>query len=185
MTFRILPRQKPLKTAFARALRHDGGIAATEFALILPVLLLVLMGTIELTNAMTAKRKLLNATQSAADLIGQETDITSTEFDTIYLAARLTMSPVDVTNMTIGVASVRYDDTTGAPTLDWTDSYGGGTVTDPLTKAVGHGEAGASIIIVSATNVYSPLVTLIIPTSFVMRETTYVRPRTVDYVIKN
>jgi Flp pilus assembly protein TadG len=127
----------------------------------------------------------LNATQTAADLIGQEIDVTSADLSTIYLAARLTMSPVTTTNMTIGVASVRFDDTTGSPILDWTDSYGGGVVTDPLTKASGHGEAGASIIIVSATNVYSPLVTLIAPASFIMHETTYVRPRTVSYVIKN
>lgn len=185
MTFSILPWQKNFKTALKRALRHDGGIAATEFALILPILLLVLMGAIELTNGLAAKRKLLNATQTAADLIGQETDVTSSDLSTIYLAARLTMSPVTTTNMTIGVASVRFDDTTGNPILDWTDSYGGGTVTDPLTKANGHGEARASIIIVSATNVYSPLITLIIPTSFIMHETTYVRPRTVSYVMKN
>lgn len=185
MTFSILPWQPNFKTALKRALRHDGGIAATEFALILPILLLVLMGTIELTNALAAKRKLLNATQSAADLIGQSTDVTSSDLDTIYLAARLTMSPVVTTNMTIGVASVRFDDTTGAPTLDWIDDYNNGTVTDPLVKAVGHGEAGASIIIVSTTNIYTPLIELIIPTSFVMRETTYVRPRTVSYVMKN
>ncbi|MCR4377032.1 MAG: pilus assembly protein [Rhodospirillales bacterium] len=185
MTFNILPRQKNFTAALKCMLHHDDGIAATEFALILPILLLVLMGTIELTNALAAKRKLLNATQTAADLIGQETDVTSADLSTIYLAARLTMSPVTTTNMTVGVASVRFDDTTGDPTLDWSDGYGGGTVTDPLTKATGHGEAGASIIIVSATNVYSPLITLIIPTSFIMHETTYVRPRTVSYVMKN
>jgi Flp pilus assembly protein TadG len=185
MIFCIIPKQTNFKTAIRRAFRHDGGIAATEFALILPVLLLVLMGTIELTNALSAKRKLLNATQTAADLIGQETDVTSSELATIYLAARLTMSPISTVNMTIGVASVRFDDTTGDPTLDWTDSYSGGTVTDPLTKAVGHGEAGDSIIIVSTSNVYSPLIELIIPTSFIMYETTYIRPRTVSYIIKN
>jgi len=61
MTFRILPRQPSIKTALRRALGHEGGIAATEFALILPVLILVLMGAIELTNALSAKRKLVNA----------------------------------------------------------------------------------------------------------------------------
>lgn len=184
MMFRILPRQKNLKTAIARAVRHDGGIAATEFALILPVLLLILMGTIELTNAMTAKRKLLNATQTAADLIGQETNITASDLSTIYLAARLTMSPLDTTGMTIGVTSVRFDDSTGDPYVDWTDSYGGGTVVDPLVKATGHGEAGSSIIILSATHIYSPLITLIIPNAFIMTEVTYVRPRTVSWVMK-
>lgn len=184
MKFSILPRHKNFKTAIARAARHDGGVAATEFALILPVLLLILMGTIELTNALTAQRKLLNATQSAADLIGQETDVTTSDLSTTYLAARLVMSPVDTTNMTIGVASVRFDNTTGAPTLDWTDSYNSGAVSDPLTKATGRGAAGDSIVIVTATSVYSPLVEMIIPSSFIMTETTYIRPRTVSYIMK-
>lgn len=185
MNIRILPRQSSFRTALKRAFHHEGGIAAAEFALILPVLLLVLMGTIELTNALTAKRKLLNATQTAADLIGQETDVTSSDLSTIYLASRLTMSPLNAGTMSIGVASVRFDSTTGTPSLDWTDGYGGGEVVDPLLKADGRGEAGASIVILTTKYAYSPLITLIIPTSFFMSETTYVRPRTVSYIMKN
>jgi len=184
MTFNILPQQKGLKTAFWQAARHDGGIAATEFAMILPFLLLILMGVIELSNAMTAKRKLLNAVQSASDLIGQNTDVTSTDLDSIYLAAALTMDPLDTSSLTIGVSSVRFDDTTGAPAEDWTDSYNGGTVYLPLDKATGRGEAGASIVIVTGTYTYQPLIKLIIPASFTLNEIAYVRPRKVSYIMK-
>lgn len=184
MTFRILPRQPSLKAALRRAVRHEGGIAATEFALILPVLILVLMGAIELTNALSAKRKLVNAVQSAADLIGQQTNVTTSDLNTTYLAARLTMSPLNVSTMTLGVASVRFSDTTGSPALDWTDSYGGGTVVDPLDKALGRGEAGASVVIVSGTYIYQPAIKLIIPFDFVMNETVYARPRTVSWIMK-
>lgn len=184
MTFNILPRQTKLKTAFLRAMRHDGGVAATEFALVLPFLLLILLGVVELSNAMQAKRKLLNAVQSASDLIGQKTDITSTDLDSIYLAADLTMTPLDTTSLAIGVASVRFDDTTGSPTLDWTDSYNGGSVDTPEDKATGRGEAGASIVIVSASYTYEPLVTLIIPASFDITEIAYVRPRKISYILK-
>lgn len=184
MTFSILPRQRNFKAAIVNGVRHDGGIAATEFAIILPVLLLVLMGVMELTNALSAKRKLLNAVQSASSLIGQQTNVTTADLDTFNLAARLTMSPLDVSTMTIGVASVRFDDTSGAPVLDWTASYGGGVVVDPLLKADGRGEAGDSIIITTGTYIYTPLIKLILPVSFVMSETTYVRPRTVSWVMK-
>lgn len=184
MAFRIFPRQKSFKTALFAATRHEGGIAATEFALILPVLMLILMGTIELTNALTTKRKLLNAVQSTADLIGQQTNVTASDLSTIYLASRLTMTPLDVTTLSLGVASVRFDDLTGDPSLSWTDSYGGGMVTDPLVKATGRGEAGASIIIVSGSYTYTPLIKLIIPSNFVMNEIIYARPRTVSWVMK-
>lgn len=184
MTFNILPKQKGPVTALKHAVRHDGGIAATEFAMILPIFLLILMGVIELSNAMLAKRKLLNAVQSASDLIGQNTDVTSTDLNSIYLAADLTMAPLNTATMAIGVASVRFDDITGNPTLDWTDGYNGGNVYLPLDKATGRGEAGASIVIVTGTYTYQPLIKLIIPASFTLNEVAYVRPRKVSYIMK-
>jgi Flp pilus assembly protein TadG len=165
-------------------MRQDGGVVATEFALILPVLLLVLMGVIELTNALQAERKLLNATQTVADLIGQKTDLTTAQLDDIYLAANLTLAPLSTLGYTIGVSSVRFDDLTGDPVVDWSGTYNGGTVTEPLVKAVGRGEPGASIIIVSSTYLYRPLIKLIIPVDLTLKETSYVRPRKVSYVAK-
>lgn len=179
--------RNPLKftTLIKRFKCHERGVAAVEFALVLPVLLLILMGVIELSNVMMVERKLLNAMQSAADLIGQDTDITDAELDDIFFAAQLTMNPYDTSNLTIGVASVRFDDTTGNPTLDWSEGWNGGSVTNPTTLAAGRGEAGASIVIVSGVYSYTPLSTLIITSTMSLGEISYVRPRKVDYIIKN
>jgi len=184
MTFPIRPRQKNLSAAIKAAHRQDGGVVATEFALILPVLLLILMGVIELTNALQAERKLLNATQTVADLIGQKTDLTTADLNDIYLAANLTLSPLSTVGYTIGVASVRFDDLTGDPVVDWSGTYNGGSVFEPLVKAVGRGEPGASIIMVTSTYIYQPLIKLIIPVNLTLSETSYVRPRKVSYVAK-
>ncbi|PHS78372.1 MAG: hypothetical protein COB59_07340 [Rhodospirillaceae bacterium] len=184
MRFKISPPQHGLIRALKSISAQDKGVVAVEFALILPFLLLILMGVIELSHGLQAKRKLLNAVQTASDLISQQTDITSTDLDSIYLAAHLTMNPLNTTGMTIGVASVRFDDATGTPTLDWADSSNGGTVVDPLIKADGRGEAGASIVIVTGHYTYRPLVRLIVPVDFTMTETSYVRPRKVSYVLK-
>jgi len=182
MRFRLFKRN-PRRT-FQAFPGHDGGVVATEFALIVPFLLLVLMGVIELTNALMVQRKLLNSVQTTADLIGQQTDVTSADLSTIYLGAALALNPYDAANLTIGVASVRFDDSTGDPTLDWTDSYNSGEVSDPLVKAEGRGAAGDSIIIVSGTYAYSPLVRLIIPVDLTLSEVTYMRPRTVSWIMK-
>ena len=185
MTMRIRPRCLTIRTALKGLKCHDGGVAAVEFALVLPVLLLILMGVIELSNVMMVERKLLNSMQSVADLIGQKTDITTADLTDIYVAGQLTMNPYDTANLTIGVASVRFDDTSGDPTLDWSDGWNGGSVTNPTTLAVGRGEAGASIVIVSGVYTYTPLSSLIIPTTLSLGEISYVRPRKVDYIIKN
>lgn len=163
---------------------NERGIAATEFAMVLPFLLLLLLGIMEFSNVMSVERKLLNAMQSAADLIGQKTDVTDADLAEIYTAAQLTMSPYSTTPLTIGIASVRFDDTTGDPTLDWSDGWNGGSVVNPTTLATGHGEAGASIIIVSGVYTYTPLADLIIPNTLSLEEVSYMRPRKVDYILK-
>lgn len=178
MTFRILRKLTNFR-------KRDDGVAAMEFALVLPVLLIILMGTIEFSNVLMVERKLLNAMQSVADLIGKETDVSDADLDEIFYAAQLVMYPYASSNMTIGVASVRYDDDTGTPTLDWSDSWNGGSVQNPTTLAAGRGSAGESIIIVSGSYAYTPLSTLVITSSFSLGETSYVRPRKVDYILKN
>lgn len=177
-------RRPPLYAPLKRFRGAQSGLAATEFALMVPILLLILLGIIEFSNALSVKRKLLNAVQTTADLITQQTDVTAADLDTFFLGGQLALAPFDTTKLTLGVASVRYDDDTGDPYLDWTDNYNGGSVFEPLVKAAGHGSAGDSIIIVSGTYAYSPLVSLIIPTDITMTELTYMRPRTVSYVLK-
>lgn len=184
MGFKVLPQHHGLKKCLINIKADNKGVVAVEFALILPFLLLILMGVIELSNGLLAKRKLLNAVQTASDLISQEVDINATKLSSIYLASHLTMNPLNSANMTIGIASVRFDDATGEPTLDWADGDNSGAVTNPLVKAVGRGEAGASIIIVTGSYAYQPLVRLIIPVDFSMTETSYARPRKVSYILK-
>jgi len=173
-----------LFATFRTFARHEQGIAATEFALVVPFLLVLLLGIIEFSNVMTVERKLLNSMQTAADLIGQYTDISDSDLAEIYTAARLTMSPYSTTPMTIGIASVRFDDTTGAPVLDWSSGWNGGSVVNPTTLATGHGEAGASIIIVSGVYSYTPLADLVLPSTLTLEEVSYMRPRKVDYILK-
>jgi len=132
------------------ALKHfignAGGAVAIEFALILPVMVVMLTGLIELSYLMMAERRVSGAAHSTADLISQETDVTSTTLDDIFAAAALIMAPFDTANLTIGVSSVRFDDSTGNPFQDWSSAYNSGSVSNPTTLATGMGEAGSSVI---------------------------------------
>ena len=166
-----------------RFTRDTGGIAALEFAFMAPVLLLVLMGVIELTNALSAKRKLLASVQSTADLIGQQTNVTASDLDLYLLGGQLAFAPYDSGKLKLAVVSVRYDDISGDPYVDWTDSYNGGTVGDPLIKAQDHGDPGDSIIIVTGTYTYSPIASIVMAADVTMTEIAYVRPRTSSYVL--
>lgn len=58
-----------LNNIMLRLRRSEAGVALLEFALILPVLLLLLVGSIELARFFLANQKLDNATSTIADLI--------------------------------------------------------------------------------------------------------------------
>jgi len=49
----------------AAASRHDRGVAAVEFAMIMPVLLLLVMGIIDLGRALATKQEVTHATREA------------------------------------------------------------------------------------------------------------------------
>lgn len=177
-------KRLPLPRLVRRLIRDNRGVAAVEFALLLPVLLLLLSGIIELSNFLMAERRLLEAGNSVADLVGQSTDLSTSDLNDIYSAAAQVMAPFPTTTLKIGVASVRYNDTTGVPYLSWSSSYNTGSVSNPTTKATGLGQAGESIIIVTASYTYTPILKTVIKGSYTLTETTYVRPRNLSYVGK-
>ncbi len=158
------------------------GVAAIEFALTAPFMALLLIGVVELTNYITAIRKVGAAAHTAADLIAQETDISTSDLSTIFQASRYVIDPLNDANLTLGAASVRYDVDTGDPEEDWTGNYNSGSVSNSTTQATGLGSAGESVIIVTATYAYTPAFTLVLSGTYTISETAITRPRYINYV---
>ncbi|MCC7016550.1 MAG: pilus assembly protein, partial [Rhodospirillales bacterium] len=164
-------------------LRDTSGAVAVEFALILPVLITMIMGTIELTNFLTAQRKILAAAQTISDLISQETDVTSTDLDDLIAAGKMVLRPMNTSLLSVGVASVRFD-ASSTPSVDWTHSLSGGAVANATTLATPVAQANSSVIIVYASYSYTPITGSLILSSRTLSETSITRPRTVSYVSK-
>jgi Flp pilus assembly protein TadG len=66
-----------------RAGRDEKGVAAVEFGLIAPVLLLMLVGTIEVSRAVSMDRRFGTVTSMVADLVAREKTITSGDVNSI------------------------------------------------------------------------------------------------------
>ncbi|NQW02348.1 MAG: pilus assembly protein [Rhodospirillales bacterium] len=163
-------------------LKNTMAAAAVEFALTAPLMAVCLVGVVEVSNYITAVRKVTSAAHTAADLIAQSTDITSSELSVLFQASRLVIDPLDDSDLTLGAASVRYDDDTGDPTEDWTGSYNSGSVSNSETQAANLGSAGESVIIVTATYSYTPAFDLVLSGPYTISETAITRPRYADYV---
>jgi Flp pilus assembly protein TadG len=114
---------------------HEHAIAAVEFALVLPFMIALLLGGIEISNAVSVSRKVTLTAHSVADLVTQYSSISSTQMSTILGATSVIMAPYSSTNLTFSVTAVKTNASSVA-TVCWSTSSSvkvGSTVTLPTS----------------------------------------------------
>ncbi|WP_420407595.1 TadE/TadG family type IV pilus assembly protein [Hoeflea sp.] len=78
----------------ARRLRGSReGVGAVEFALIAPVLIVLYMGSLEVSVAMSVNKKLARASSTVADLITQENSVSKADLEAMINVAESVMTP--------------------------------------------------------------------------------------------
>ncbi len=78
-----------------RLWKHQGGIAAVEFALVAPILMLLFMGAVEITRYVIIAQKTEKAALSMSDIVAQSEDVSSDDLDTLILAVGEIMKPLE------------------------------------------------------------------------------------------
>lgn len=155
-------------TAFFKALARDArGVAAVEFGYIAPVMLLMLIGTIEVSRAVAIDRRFGLATSMVADLVAREKKMTAADLNAIYNIVAHVMSPYNAANLRIKVVPVKANPSNAASTLVYAattnrPSYNGAAVPakcSAYSLTAGLVAAGSSVIVVETTYGFSPLLT--------------------------
>lgn len=148
--------------ATLRRLKADRrGIAAVEFALLLPFLLILLIGMSETVTALNTDRKVSQVASSAADLVAQAESISTSEIADIMLAAKQIMLPYSDTPLDVIIASVTFNDD-GDPEVDWSRNKSGTAPwsagsTPPIEIPEAISVAGSSLIVGKSSYAYVPL----------------------------
>lgn len=107
-------------------LKARDGLAAVEFAFIAPVLGTLLLGTIELCNALQCHQKVTMVASSAADLVAQATNVSDSDMADVFSAASAIVYPFAQDNVSIVVSSVMSDGS-GNGTVAWSKANSNGT----------------------------------------------------------
>lgn len=89
--------------------RDQRALAATEFALIFPILFMMLLGTVELGNGIMANQKTIMASQVVSDLITRSEAVTAAQLSEAKAAGRLALDPFDADLVGFDIVSIRYD----------------------------------------------------------------------------
>jgi Flp pilus assembly protein TadG len=102
------------------------GVAATEFAMVVPFMLALLVGGVELGDGMAINVKVSATAHSVADMVTQNTSLSTASMQNILTGATSIIAPYPVNNsqLTVTVSEVSSD-ANGNLTLQWSQSYNG------------------------------------------------------------
>lgn len=106
----------------ARFRRGEAGVAAIEYAMLLPFMVLLYFGSLETAELLLADRKTTTLSSSVADLVAQDDLIIDAEIEDIFAAAAAVLSPFDEAEVGIAVYSVRAD-AGGNLSITWCDRF--------------------------------------------------------------
>lgn len=160
------------------ALRDRSGISAIEFALILPVMIVMYMGAVELSHALTVDRRVSSVASSIADLAAQTEVIDAGEVQDLFTASTSIMTPYDASPISIVVSSVEANED-NETTVGWSCAHNGSprSVGSEVTLPNGLTQPFSSVIMAEVTYSYTPPLGEIITGNLTFSETFYLRPR--------
>ncbi|UVK56952.1 pilus assembly protein [Mesorhizobium sp. AR02] len=172
------------------------GVAAVEFALIVPILLVMYFMTMEASQAIETSKKVSRIGSMVADLVTQQPTIVKADLDAIMKIGTSTIQPYNRSTPNITITAIQVTtDTPPKVNVVWSRKVANGvysiatalpaTTTVPATLKV----AGTFLIRVESNLSYSPIInwqsdtqqklglTQSLTTTIPMGETYYLRPR--------
>jgi Flp pilus assembly protein TadG len=166
-----------------RALRGDHrGVAAVEFAIVLPFMLTLYVGGVELGDGLSINVKVTDTAHIVADLTSQNTCVTSGTtgtMATILGASSATIAPYSASNLVVTVSEVSTN-ASGVATVAWSQSLNGTartvgqTMTLPTSLA---GQANISLILGEVSYAYTPQLGYTITGTVNLADSYYLFPR--------
>ncbi|MCP3475407.1 pilus assembly protein [Bradyrhizobium sp. CCGUVB1N3] len=153
-------------------------LAATEFAVMVPLMLVLFFGTIEVSSGVAIDRKVTIMARTLSDLTSQSTSVGDTDMTNFFAASYGIMTPYYNSTVTSATISELYvDPTTKVARVQWSKGSSArsqaSVVTIPSTLAIG----GTYVIFSEVSYVYTPTIGYVLTSSITLSDVAYSRPR--------
>jgi Flp pilus assembly protein TadG len=154
------------------------GVSAVEFALLLPLMVALYLGVVEISQGIAAQRKVTMTARTIADLVSQTTNAANSYMSNSLDAATAVMAPFPDSNLKVTVTSIEIDDN-GKARVSWSDTKNGtarakgSTVTLPTALVI----AKSSLIWSEVEYAYTPTIGYVISGTLTLKDNLYMRPR--------
>jgi Flp pilus assembly protein TadG len=164
---------------FRRFARDQRGVSAVEFAILLPLMLTMYLGGVEISQAVSADRKTTLVAHTIGDLVAQASNVASSDVTNVLNAGTAVAYPFSSANLRMTVTSVCIDSTGTRATVAWSQTLNGtartGTVTSLIPSALM--VANTSLIWGEATYAYRPTIGWTITGTLNLSDKFFLRPR--------
>jgi Flp pilus assembly protein TadG len=171
--------------------RDHSGIAATEFSVIVPLMLVLFFGVVEFSTGVAVDRKVTLVARTLADLTSQNTSVDNTKINGIFTAgvqvmSQYAQSPYSSATLHSTISELFVDPNTHSAKVQWSSGYAarpiGQVVTIPATLKVD----GTYLIFSEVSYLYTPTVGYVMaPSGVNLTDVSYTRPRQSSCVLYN
>jgi Flp pilus assembly protein TadG len=166
--------------------KEKRGLAAIEFALLLPMMMTLFVGSVEMSTGVAIHRKVTLAAHTIADLSSQYTTITDADMTNILNASTDVMYPYPSGNLESVVSELSIS-AQGQATVVWSDTLNGtaravgSTVTIPTNLAT----PNTYLLLGETSYNYAPSYGYVVTGAITLSDQMYVRPRQSNSVARN
>jgi len=154
------------------------GVAATEFAVIVPIMLVMFFGTVEFSSGVAVDRKVTLMARTLSDLTSQSTTVGDTDMTNFFAASAAIMTPYPTAPVNSTITELYVDPKTLQARVQWSKGSApravSSTVTIPTALAIG----GTYMIFSEVSYLYVPTIGYVMGKSGVnLSDVAYTRPR--------
>ena len=154
------------------------GVSAVEFALLLPVMIALYLGSVEISTGVSLQRKVTLTAGTVANLTAQSTTLVTADLTNIMNASTAILTPYSASGLTVTVSCIGVD-AAGNAKVKWSVTKGGtartagSTVTLPSALAV----PSSQLVFSEVSYPYTPTVGYTISGTLTLSDKMYMSPR--------
>jgi Flp pilus assembly protein TadG len=182
---KILSVVASLSRRFTTLARDQRGVSAVEFAMLLPLMITLYLGAVEISQGVAINRKVTLTTRTVADLASQVSSINNTDMTNLLNASAAVVAPFAAGQLKVTVSAVSVDNN-GVAKVTWSDTLNGSaravgsTVTLPAALNV----PNSQLIWSEVSYYYTPTIGYVVTGSLNLQDQIYMRPRLSDTVTR-
>jgi Flp pilus assembly protein TadG len=171
--------------------RDCRGIAATEFAVIVPLMLVLFFGVVEFSTGVAVDRKVTLVARTLSDLVSQNTTIDDSKFTAYFTAGILVMSqyaqsPYSASTLHSTISELYVDPNTHTAKVQWSKGFAVRATGSPVTIPAALSVDGTYLIFSEVSYLYTPTVGYVMAKAGVnLADVSYTRPRQSSCVLYN